>query len=252
MKKIIYILIIVFTATSCNKLELTPLDKIADTYSWSDQSLIQLYVNAQYNVLIHGYQNDLLPAADDEAFNIHQYGNLYMVQTGQLTQDNVTDFSNKINYWDFAYSYIYNINVFFSKIDAAPVDATFKAGAMAEMRFLRAYIYANLIWRYSGVPIITKVFGLHDDFKVTRSSYDDCVKFIDSELDAAAAHLPANQPSSQEGRASANACLALKARVLLYDASLQNNPSHDNAKWQAAADASAALLNLGYSLNADY
>ena len=252
MKKIIYILIIVFTATSCNKLELTPLDKISDTSTWSDQNLIQLYVNAQYNVLLHGYQNDLLPAADDEAFNIHQYGNLYMVQTGQLTQDNVTDFSNKINYWDFAYSYIYNINVFFSKIDAAPVDAAFKNGAKAEMRFLRAYIYANLIWRYGNVPIITKVFDLHDDFKVTQSSYDDCVKFIDSELDAAAAQLPANQPASQEGRASANACLALKARVLLYDASLLNNPNHDNAKWQAAADASAELLNLGYSLNSDY
>lgn len=252
MKKIIYILIIVFTATSCNKLELTPLDKISDTSTWTDQNLIQLYVNAQYNVLLHGYQNDLLPAADDEAFNIHQYGNLYMVQTGQLTQDNVTDFSNKINYWDFAYGYIYNINVFFSKIDAAPVDATFKNGAKAEMRFLRAYIYANLIWRYGNVPIITKVFDLHDDFKVTQSSYDDCVKFIDSELAAAAAQLPANQPAGQEGRASANACLALKARVLLYDASLLNNPNHDNAKWQAAADASAALLNVGYSLNSDY
>jgi hypothetical protein len=252
MKKIIYILIIVITVTSCNKLELTPLDKIADTSTWSDQNLIQLYVNAQYNVLLHGYQNDLLPAADDEAFNIHQFGNLFMVQTGQLTQDNVTDFSNKINYWDFAYGYIYNINVFFSKIDAAPVDATFKNGAKAEMRFLRAYIYANLIWRYGNVPIITKVFDLHDNFKVTQASYDDCVKFIDSELDAAVAQLPPNQSVSQEGRASANACLALKARVLLYAASLQNNPNHDNAKWQAAADASAALLNLGYSLNADY
>jgi starch-binding outer membrane protein, SusD/RagB family len=252
MKKIIYILIIVFTATSCNKLELTPLDKISDTSTWTDQNLIQLYVNAQYNVLLHGYQNDLLPAADDEAFNIHQYGNLYMIQTGQLTQDNVTDFSNKINYWDFAYSYIYNINVFFSKIDAAPVDAAFKNSAKAEMRFLRAYIYANLIWRYSTVPIITRVFDLHDDFKVTQSSYDDCVKFIDSELDAAAAQLPPDQPVSQQGRASANACLALKARVLLYDASLLNNPNHDNARWQAAADASAALLNLGYSLNPDY
>ncbi|MDB5153520.1 MAG: RagB/SusD family nutrient uptake outer membrane protein, partial [Mucilaginibacter sp.] len=252
MKKIIYILIIVFTATSCNKLELTPLNTISDANTWSNQNLIELYVNAQYKVLLHGYQQDLLPAADDEAFNIHQFGNLYMVQTGQLTQDNVTNFSNKINYWDFAYSYIYNINVFFSKIDAAPVDATFKTGAMAEMRFLRAYIYANLIWRYGGVPIITKVFNLHDNFQVTQSSYDDCVKFIDSELDAAAAQLPSDQSASQEGRASANACLALKARVLLYDASALNNPSHDNTKWQAAADASAALLNLGYSLNPDY
>ena len=252
MKKIIYLLLIVFTAMSCNKLELTPLDRISDANTWSNQNLIELYVNAQYNVLLHGYQNDLLAAADDEAFNIHQYGNLYMVQTGQLTQDNVTNFSTKINYWDFAYSYIYNINVFFSRIDAAPVDSTFKTGAIAEMKFLRAYIYANLIWRYGGVPIITKVFGLHDDFKVTRSSYDDCVKFIDSELDAAAAGLPPDQPASQEGRASANACLALKARVLLYDASLLNNPNHDNSKWQAAADASAALLNAGYSLNPDY
>jgi len=252
MKKIIYLLLIVFTAMSCNKLELTPLDTISDANTWSNQNLVQLYVNAQYNVLLHGYQNDLLAAADDEAFNIHQYGNLYMIQTGQLTQDNVTDFSAKINYWDFAYSYIYNINVFFSKIDAAPVDSTFKTGVIAEMKFLRAYIYANLIWRYGGVPIITKVFNLHDNFQVTRSSYDDCVKFIDSELDAAAAGLPPNQPVSQEGRASGNACLALKARVLLYDASLLNNPNHDNAKWQAAADASAALLNAGYSLNPDY
>jgi hypothetical protein len=252
MKKIIYILIIVFTATSCNKLELTPLNTISDANTWSNQNLIQLYVNAQYTVLLHGYQQDLLPAADDEAFNIHQFGNLYMVQTGQLTQDNVTNFSNKINYWDFAYSYIYNINVFFSKIDAAPVDATFKTGAMAEMRFLRAYIYANLIWRYGSVPIITKVFNLHDNFKVTQSSYDDCVKFIDSELDAAAAQLPPNQSATEEGRASANACLALKARVLLYDASALNNPNHDNTKWQAAADASAVLLNKGYSLNPDY
>ncbi|MFI5157849.1 MAG: RagB/SusD family nutrient uptake outer membrane protein [Sphingobacteriales bacterium] len=252
MKKIIYLLIVVFTVTSCNKLELTPLNTISDASTWNNKNLIQLYVNAQYTVLLHGYQQDLLPAADDEAFNIHQYGNLYMVQTGQLTQDNVTDFSAKINYWDFAYSYIYNINVFFSKIDAAPVDATFKTGAIAEMKFLRAYIYANLIWRYGGVPIITKVFGLHDNFQVTQSSYDDCVKFIDSELDAAAAQLPSDQPASQEGRASANACLALKARVLLYDASLLNNPNHDNTKWQAAADASAALLNLGYALNPDY
>lgn len=252
MKKIIYLLIIFITATSCNKLELTPLNTLSDANTWSNQSLITLYVNAQYTVLLHGYQQDLLPAADDEAFNIHQYGNLYMIQTGQLTQDNVTNFSTKINYWNFAYSYIYNINVFFSKIDAAPVDATFKTGVMAEMRFLRAYIYANLIWRYGSVPIITKVFSLHDNFKVTPSSYDDCVKFIDSELDAAATALPPNQPAAQEGRASANACMALKARVLLYDASLLNNPSHDQAKWQAAADASAALLKLGYSLNADY
>lgn len=144
------------------------------------------------------------------------------------------------------------MNIFFSKIDGAPGDDTFKNGVKGEMMFLRANLYANLIWRYGGVPLITKVFALNDDFKVSRASYDDCVKFIVQELDAAEGLLPANQPDAQQGRASANACKALKSRVLLYSASELNNPSHDRSKWQAAADASEALLNAGYSLNPDY
>ncbi len=76
MKKIIYILIVLLIATSCNKLELTPLNTISDANTWSNQNLVELYVNAQYTALLHGYENELLPAADDEAFNIHQYGNL--------------------------------------------------------------------------------------------------------------------------------------------------------------------------------
>lgn len=251
MKKIFYILFLI-AVSSCNKLELNPLDKISEADTWNDASLIQLYVNSSYNAFLHGFQQDLLPSACDETFNIHEYGNLSIVQKGEMTQDNVTDLSTKINYWSFGYSNIHNINIFFSKIDAAPGDATFKNSVIGEMKFIRAYIYANLIWRYSGVPIITKVFGLHDDFKVSRSSYDDCVKFIVSELDDAAKLLPDDQPVSQRGRASAHACMALKARVLLYAASAQNNPTHDKAKWQAAADASAALLNVGYQLNDDY
>lgn len=252
MKKIIYILLIVFTATSCNKLDLKPLDKISETDTWTDPALIQLYVNATYNSMLHGFQQELLSSACDETYNIHGYGNLAVLQRGELTQDNVSGLSNKINYFNFAYGYIRNINIFFSKIDAAPGETGFKSSTKGEMKFIRAYIYANLIWRYGNVPLITNVFGLHDDFKVSQTSYDDCVKFIVTELDDAAKLLPADQPADQLGRASKNACLALKARVLLYAASAQNNPSHDQVKWQAAADAAGALLNAGYQLNDDY
>ena len=47
---------------------------------------------------------------------------------------------------------------------------------------------------------------------------------------------------SERNRASGNAARALKSRVLLYDASILNNPSNDKQKWQRAADAAAALL----------
>ncbi len=252
MKKIIYLIGIIFLAASCNKLDLTPMDRLSEADTWNDPSLIRLYVNATYNVLQHGFQQDLLTAACDEAFNIHDYGSLQSVQKGNLTADNVSSLSAKINYLNYAYSNIRTINIFFSKIDAAPVEDAFKNETKGEMKFLRADIYANLIWRYGSVPLITKVFALNDEYSVTMSSYDDCVSFIVKELDDAAQLLPADQPDDGKGEASANACKALKSRVLLYAASSLNNPSHDNSKWQAAADAAAALLNAGYSLNPDY
>lgn len=252
MKKLLYILLFISTISSCNNLELTPLDKLSEVDTWNDQSLIQLYVNATYNTLLHGFQQDLLSAASDEAYNIHNWTNLQVVQRGELTPDNVGNIGSKVNYFNFAYNNIRNINIFFSKIEDAPVEVTFKNNSMGEMKFLRANLYANLIWRYGGVPIITKVFELNDDFTVSRASYEECVDYIAKELDEAAALLPPDQPDSELGRASANACKALKARVFLYAASIQNNPTHDRSKWEAAAQASEALLNAGYELNPDY
>lgn len=252
MKKLLYILLFISTISSCNNLELTPLDKLSEVDTWNDQSLIQLYVNATYNTLLHGFQQDLLSAACDEAYNIHNWTNLRVIQRGELTPDNVGNIGSKVNYFNFAYNNIRNINIFFSKIEGAPVDATFKNSSMGEMKFLRANLYANLIWRYGGVSIITKVFELNDDFTVSRASYEECVDYIAKELDEAAALLPPDQPDSELGRASTNACKALKARVFLYAASIQNNPTHDRSKWEAAAQASEALLNAGYELNPDY
>ena len=121
-----------------------------------------------------------------------------------------------------------------------------------EMKFIRAWIYANLIWRYGDVPLITDLFELNQDYKVKRDSYSDCVDFITKELDEAMTWLPAKSSSETLGRATGDACKALKARVLLYAASEQNNPSHSKEKWEAAAEATKAVLDAGYSLGNDY
>lgn len=252
MKKVVFFIISISFAISCNKLELKPLDKLSETDTWNDPTLVRLYVNATYNVLQHGFQSDLLAAASDEAYNIHGYGNFQVVQRGELSPDNVTSLSDKINYFNFAYSNIRNINIFFSRIDQVPSEDAFKTEIKGEMKFLRAYLYANLIWRYGDVPLIKDVFELNGDFTVSMTPYQECVNFIVQELDDAASVLPPDQPGDMKGAASANACKALKSRVLLYAASALNNPNHDNAKWQAAADAAADLLNAGYELQSSY
>jgi len=265
MKKIIYVsLIVVMTITSCNDiLELTPLDRLSDATVWEDEKLIELYVNSSYHSVEHGFYHLLMwSSLCDETYLIHDGGS-YMYLKGELTSDNVSvvgggwmSIGPLFDYWSKGYGAIRDINIFFDKIDDAPVEEALKTRMYGEMKFLRAFVYAHLIWRYGGVPIITDVFELGGDYSVTRSSYEDCVTFICSDLDDAIAALDTRQPADQLGRASGDAARALKSRVLLYAASLLNNPSNDLSKWQEAADAAEYFINLtgggSYSLNDDY
>ncbi|WP_348724419.1 RagB/SusD family nutrient uptake outer membrane protein [Parabacteroides goldsteinii] len=252
MKKIIYILVAILALNSCDVLDMKPLDKVSDTDVWEDSALIELYVNASYNSINHEFSPHMLSDASDETYCIHNWGNFWVIQKGEMTSDNVTSISEKINYWKSAYSNIRTINVFFDRIDDAPIETVLKNRMKGEMKFIRAWIYANLIWRYGDVPLITNLFELNQDYKVKRDSYSDCVDFITKELDEAITLLPAKSSSETLGRATGDACKALKARVLLYAASEQNNPSHSKEKWEAAAEATKAVLDAGYSLGNDY
>ncbi|MEI7504808.1 MAG: RagB/SusD family nutrient uptake outer membrane protein, partial [Paludibacter sp.] len=123
-----------------------------------------------------------------------------------------------------------------------------------EVRFLRAYFYFELMKRYGGVPLETKVLTEQEANSVTRATYDDVSQFIVNECDTAAKYLPKFYDASfdaETGRVTRMTALALKARVLLYSASkLHNNPSVPD-KWINAAKASKALIDSAsvYKIN---
>jgi starch-binding outer membrane protein, SusD/RagB family len=241
--------------TSCSDiLELNPQDKLSENDLWQDQKLIELYVNSSYHAVEHGLQFSFWSSMTDESHLIHDAGT-WLVQKGDLTSDNIAtpyDIGPEFNLWTKAYQNIRNINIFFSRIEEAPIDDEMKKRLTGEMKFIRAFVYSQMIWRYGGVPIVDKVFELGEDYGISRATYDECVTYILKDIDEAIALLPARQSASELGRASGHAAMALKARVLLYTASPLNNSSNDKAKWQKAADAAQALLNTGYSLNDDY
>src|SRR5438552_15439993 len=153
-------------------------------------------------------------------------------------------------------------NIFLSEIDGITFDAALKQRMKGEVFFLRAYFYHNLMRMYGGVPIITKVYGLNEDYQAARNSFQETVAFIVANADSAAALLPLSYSGIDLGRATRGAALALKARVLLYAASdLYNvNPSGQpengytgsqdrTALWRAAKNAAQAVMDLGvYSL----
>jgi hypothetical protein len=256
MKKILIILFALFSFTACNDvLDVSPLDRIADTEVWKDANTVRLYMNATYATAFPQalYRNTQIGHATDEMHSIKGSVNYVRITRGELTPDNVTDLNpNIMNNWKQAYGTIRNVNIFLDKMETSTIEATVKAGMIAEMRFIRAYQFSQLIWRYGGVPLITEVFGLNDDFSRTRDTYNDCVAFIIDELDAVIGVLPDQQPNTTLGLASSDAARALKSRVLLYAASPLNNPANDLTKWQAASDAAEVLIDTRYTLNNDY
>lgn len=253
--KILIIIVALLTLVSCEDVfNVSPQDKISENDVWNDESLIRLYMNACYT---RAYEQGLFRTtqighATDELHSIKGSVYYYIITRGELTADNVTTVHDYLDDWKKAYSLIRDINIFFDKIESSPVGSDTKTEMTGEMKFMRAYMYAQLIWRYGGVPLIKDVYGLADDYAVQRNSYDDCVDYIVGELDDAVTMLPDQQTGNDLGKASADAARALKSRVLLYAASPLNNSSNDQTKWQKAADAAKALIDTRYSLVDDY
>ncbi|MCC8142669.1 MAG: RagB/SusD family nutrient uptake outer membrane protein [Tannerellaceae bacterium] len=254
MKQITYLLSLLYILLlpACSDvLDITPTDKYPDAAVWEDENLLKMYVNEQYNGI--GNKNnyyEIMYFSDDNYCKYNREG-VNIIRDNILTADNVGGISSILQVWTEAYKHIQNINIFFEHIDDSPLDESLKNTLTAEMKFIRAYLYAKLIWAYGGVPIIDEVYDITSDWsQVKRSSWDDCVNYILKDLEEVIATLP-GYPEVRN-RASANAARALKAHVLFYDASPLNNLSDDKQKWQRAADAAADLFDRGYTLATDY
>ncbi|MBD8487777.1 RagB/SusD family nutrient uptake outer membrane protein [Echinicola sp. CAU 1574] len=94
----------------------------------------------------------------------------------------------------------------------------------AEAKYLRAYMYFEMVKRYGGVPLITKVQDVNDpeeELYPSRNTEQEVYDFIISELDSAIPYLSA-EPIGGQGRADKWAALSLQSRAALYAASIAN------------------------------
>jgi hypothetical protein len=269
MKKLITIFTLFsIVLVSCKKdvLDIEPQDRVAENAVWSDEALIKAYHNELYNGIPHGFYIHMYSKFSDESYNSAPCCGADIFKLNTFNPDNIGgagggDFwGGYMYYWNQGYSYVRKVNVFLEKM-ALPDALNFsdKKRLVAEAKFLRAFIYFNLIERFGGVPIVTQAYDREDigsvDFK--RSTFDQCVAFIQKNIDEALPDLADSYPSTDGnyGRATKDASYALLSRVYLYAASPLFNPNHDNAKWQKAADAAAVFTqhgDRGYSLYPNY
>ncbi len=243
----------------------------------------QKRANAVYTYLPDGFfyiDDAMMASASDEAEHTIESSAVHKFNVGAWNQ-----LDNPDNAWERNFKGIRDANLFlvnsdsvkmeYLRLDPNPAQQIVYQTRLAniknwkyEVRFLRAFFYFELVKRYGGVPIIEKPIDLDENYKnINRNSLADCINFIVNECDSTANMLPVNYSDSDLGRVTKGAALALKSRVLLYAASdLFNASGNENselvslsgdrsAKWQAAADAAKALIDMdgsGYTLAGNY
>lgn len=274
---IIFLLVLpAVTLVSCKKdfLDLSPLGEISSEATWKDGPLSTAFVTNLYNGFgPGGFDEQMLASLSDEAVFTHTGRGITTVNDGSLSPSN-TGWTHATYEWNQMYSRIRGCNVALENLEKATFDDdVLKERLKGEAHFLRAYYYHQLVRYYGGVPIVTKVYGLNEDYEVARNTWAECVDFIVKECDDAATMLT-GKGGLGKGRATPLAAMALKSRILLYAASdLHDMPTAKansttingfsnpeilgytsgdrNTRWQAAKAAALAVMNAGQGYKLD-
>ena len=245
MKKLIkHILPVIAMSTmliSCNKdfLNTLPLDKPPAATVWADPALSEAFVTNIYNVYHDGILNQVsMETITDNA--LYNFGRMDIME-GNISPSN-TGWVNNTYEWGEMYLRIRATNVALTNLAVANFDAVKVDKLKGESYFLRAHCLNQLLRYYGGVPIIKSAYTLNTpDFTIARNTYAECVDAIVSDLDSASLLLKGKKLGL--GRATSDAAMALKARVLLYAASdLHDVPTAKAKSTLLSTYANSALL----------
>jgi hypothetical protein len=229
--------------------------------------LLNTYLQSLFSGHNRIFSNYLDAASDDAISSANGVPAVQSMATGAYTSTSL----NADDMWAHNYAAIRNATVFIVYINNVPMIEKLPNGQSArsayrsEARFLRAWLYFELVKRYGGVPLLgDSIRQLTDNVQLPRSSFDQCVQYIVSECDNIRDSLrtAAMVNSSTYGRITRGAAMALKAEALLFAASpLYNGGNIDNGnaltgyasfdanRWKMAADAAKAIMDMGeYSL----
>ncbi len=268
-------------ATSCRKSYLEQMksyDKYDEGTVFSNESLTGAYIDRIYNYTFGAYRSPTqaettLGSYDDSKTRLTEeigaggtVGNYInpnkTIQLaaeadayygGTLTTGIVNNPYTRIRFANFILD---NIEV----LGGVSLSQTFKNTAKGQAFYFRALQYYYLVRTYGGVPIVLHVqqaSSTDSTLRIPRATATECFVQINKDFDSAAALLPAVWPgaSTNYGRFTSAAALAMKSRVTLLAASPLFNSDWDNpgsAKWGAALEAGLKaetfLTSSGYGL----
>ena len=241
---------------SCAKdLEKNPLDAISSGGFWKTDADAQMALAGCYSTLYPfsplGWARPYLDCLADGGYS--QWGSYNWNITTMVTGDlNPTTAGLSPTVMSVYYKGIAAYNYFLANIDqVATIDAAKKEGYKAEVRFLRALLYFDLVNFYGDVILYKESPASPDEAKVKQSPKAEVLAFVKEDLDFAISTLP---NIAYSGHAVAGSAKALKVRVLLYEeswpeAALLAKEIMDEGKFSLATSYEKIFLASGQTNN---
>jgi starch-binding outer membrane protein, SusD/RagB family len=225
IKQLLFILVAACMAVGCKKdfLELSPISNANVNAVFKTKSDFDLAVNAAYSTLYTIYApkgamsftGELM--SDNATVSTLAISGSFTIVDQQAFRDySITPANTGVyQFWVDHYTSLYQVNIVLDKIAGASLDESYKKQVVAEMRFLRALYYFNLVQLYGDLPLVTTPIVGEDAYAMKRSPKADVYKLITEDLKAAAADLtePGSEPA--KGRASKGAAKTLLGKVYL-------------------------------------
>ncbi|RPD41974.1 RagB/SusD family nutrient uptake outer membrane protein [Chitinophaga barathri] len=255
-------------ATGCNTslLDTKPNDRFQESTYWTSPAAASAGLVGCYSILRNdgiygGKGSNNATALWDETLspNAWNYSNSASFNSVAMGEHNASTGGIVTARWGDCYGGIGRCNTFLAKIEGVPdMSEADKTKMKGEAYFLRGLYYFTLATYYGAAPLILTQPNEETDSDLPRTPRAEVIAQVIKDLDDAISSLPAKYTSAADkGRATKGAAMALKARVLLYEASpLMTGGVSDPAKWRAAADAAKAVITdantFGYKLYPNY
>ncbi|WP_367866594.1 RagB/SusD family nutrient uptake outer membrane protein [Pedobacter sp. WC2423] len=197
--------------------ERDPKSMITDDQLWNSPTLLTSLMANYYNRLpaLHGlFNTGGMTEIDDAMWSGHRDQNWH----------NDFQFGDDYGrYWD--YGLIRDINLSLENIEKLSVKLTDAQKRLfkGELRYMRAFVYFEMVKRMGGVPLVTTqlIYDFSGDptpLQVPRAKEHEIYDFIFQEMETIKEDLKDN--NSSKTRANKYAALALESRAMLYAASI--------------------------------
>lgn len=241
--------LVLASSVSCTDLlDMTPTNLVSDKTMWEKTETAEWAVNSLYTYVYSVIANQSVVGLTESLTDMMKYGSynynsLAFVPSEFAYGEDHTIKATYVNaymgYWGTRYSQITKINEAYSNLKKyGKMSDTDKTRLEAEIRFMRAYVYFDLVKRYKEVIIYDENMDAIVKDKAL-STEEKAWDFIQADFDFAADKLPVKEDA--KGRLDRGAAYAMLTRTMLYA-----------KRYDAVISASEAIAKLGYDLEKKY